>query len=118
MKDFSISESKAKKLIKWVSRESDSYGYDIRSVNGDKTPRYIEVKATQRNVGDMDFYYTENEYETAKRFGRDYYIYVVFEILTPYPKIWVIQNPFDAGVGIKMKPVKYKVQLSTSNKKD
>lgn len=116
MKELSISESKAKKLIKWVSRESDFYGYDIQSVNNDKTPRYIEVKATQKYVGDMDFYYTENEYETAKRFGKNYYIYVVYEILTPSPKIWVIKNPFDVGVGVKMKPVKYKVQLSTSNK--
>ncbi len=116
MKVLSISESKAKKLIKWVSRESDSYGYDIQSVNDDKTPRYIEVKATKKDVGDRDFYYTENEYETAKRLGKNYYIYVVFEILTPSPKIWVIKNPFEDGVGVKMKPVKYKVQLSTSKK--
>ena len=116
MKEQSITEAKAKKLVKWVSRESDSYGYDIQSVNKDKTSRYIEVKATQRNVGDMAFYYTENEYETAKRFGKDYYIYVVYEILTPHPKVCVIQNPFDDGVGVSMKPVKYKVQLSTSKK--
>ena len=116
MKELSISESKAKKLIKWVSRESDAFGFDIQSVNKDKTPRYIEVKATQRKVGDMDFYYTENEYETAKKYGKDYYIYVVYEILTPHSKIWVIKNPFDDSMGIKMKPVKYKVQLSTSMK--
>ena len=116
MKALSITEAKAKKLIKWVSRESDSYGYDLQSVNNDKTPRYIEVKATQREVGDMDFYYTENEYETSKKFAQNYYIYVVFEILKPQPKIWIIKNPFDAGVGIKMKPVKYKVQLNTSKK--
>ena len=116
MNELSISESKAKKLIQWVSRESDTYGYDIKSVNSDKTPRYIEVKATQRNVGDMDFFYTENELETAKRLGKDYYLYVVFEILTPHPKVWAIKNPFDDGVGINMKPVKYKVQLSTSKK--
>ena len=114
MKELSITEAKVKKLIKWVSRESDAFGYDIQSVNKDKTPRYIEVKATQRKVGDMDFYYTENEYETAKKYGKNYYIYVVYEILTPHPKIWVIRNPFEAGMGIKMKPVKYKVQLSTS----
>ena len=116
MKDLSISESKAKKLIKWVSRESDAYGFDILSVNEDGTPRYIEVKATQRNVGDMDFYYTENEYETAKKYGKDYYIYVVYEILTPQPKVWIIKNPFNDGVGIEMKPVKYKVQLRASKK--
>ena len=113
MEELSVTESKAKKLIKWVSRESDAFGYDILSVNKDKTPRYIEVKATQRKVGDMGFYYTENEYETAKKYGKDYYIYVVYEILTPYPKIWVIKNPFEDGDGVIMKPVRYKVQLST-----
>ena len=113
MKELSISESKAKKLVKWVSRESDSYGYDIQSVNKDKTRRYIEVKATQRKVGDMDFYYTVNEYETALRFGQNYYIYVVYEILTPHPKIWVIKNPFAPVEVVNMIPVKYKVQLST-----
>lgn len=116
MKELSITEAKAKKLIKWVSRENDAFGFDIQSVNNDKTPRYIEVKATQRKVGDMDFYYTENEYETAKKYGKDYYIYVVYEILTPYPKVWVIKNPFENGEGVKMKPVKYKVQLSTAKK--
>ena len=114
MKELSITEAKVKKLIKWVSRESDAFGFDIQSVNKDKTPRYIEVKATQRKVGDMDFYYTENEYETAKKYGKDYYIYVVYEILTPHPKVWVIKNPFEDGEGVKMRPVKYKVQLSTS----
>lgn len=114
--ELSITEAKAKKLIKWVSRESDAFGYDIQSVNKDKSPRYIEVKATQRKVGDMDFYYTENEYETAKKYGKDYYIYVVYEILTPHPKVWVIKNPFEDGEGVKMKPVRYKVQLSTLKK--
>ena len=115
MKELSISEAKAKKLLNWVSRESDAFGYDIQSVNNDKTPRYIEVKATQRKVGDMDFYYTENEYEIAKKCGKDYYIYVVYEILTPHPKVWIIKNPFEEGEGVKMKPVKYKVELSVKH---
>ncbi len=111
MKELSITEAKAKKLIKWVSRESDSYGYDIQSVNKDKTPRYIEVKATRGKAGSMDFYYTENEYETAKKYVENYYIYVVYEILTAHPKIWMIKNPFIKGEGINMRPVKYKVEL-------
>lgn len=114
MKEFTITEAKAKKLIKWVSRESDSYGYDIQSVNKDKTPRYIEVKATRDKAGSMDFYYTENEYETAKKNGENYYIYVVYEILTTHPKIWMIKNPFIKGEGINMRPVKYKVELRTN----
>ena len=111
MKELSITEAKAKKLIKWVSRESDSYGYDIQSVNKDKTPRYIEVKATRGKAGSMDFYYTENEYEMAKKYSENYYIYVVYEILTVHPKIWMIKNPFIKGEGINMRPVKYKVEL-------
>lgn len=114
MKGLSITEAKAKKLIKWVSRESDSYGYDIQSVNIDKTPRYIEVKATRGKAGSMDFYYTENEYETAKKYGENYYIYVVYEILTVHPKIWMIKNPFIKGEGINMRPIKYKVELRTN----
>ena len=114
MTESSITEAKAKKLVKWVSRESDSYGYDIKSVNKDKTPRYIEVKATRGKAGSMNFYYTENEYETAKKYGENYYIYVVYEILTAHPKIWMIKNPFIKGKGINMRPVKYKVELSTS----
>jgi len=114
MKELLITGAKAKKLIKWVSRESDSYGYDIQSVNKDKIPRYIEVKATRDKAGSMDFYYTENEYETAKKYGENYYIYVVYEILTAHPKIWMIKNPFIKGDGINMRPVKYKVELSTS----
>ena len=113
MKDICITEAKAKKLVKWVSRESDAYGYDIQSANKDKTTRYIEVKATRGKVGDMDFYYTENEYETALEYGENYYIYVVYEILTDHPKIWSIKNPFIKGTGINMRPVKYKVEVRT-----
>lgn len=113
IKELSLSESKAKKLVKWVSRESDNYGYDIQSVNIDKTPRYIEVKATRGMTGDMVFYYTENEYETAQKYGENYFIYVVYEILTPNPKIWMIKNPFIKGKVVNMKPVKYRVELRT-----
>ena len=111
MKELSITKAKANKVIKWVSRESDAYGYDIQSVNNNKTPRYIEVKATRGKAGSMNFYYTENEYETAKKYGENYYIYIVYEILTVHPKIWMIKNPFIKGEGINMRPVKYKVEL-------
>lgn len=112
VKEMGLSKSKAKKLVKWVSRESDSYGYDIKSVSNDETERFIEVKATKGKVGSLDFYYTENEYETAKKYGENYYIYVVFEILTPNPKIWVVKNPFMEANRICMTPVKYKVRFS------
>src|SRR5690606_38776981 len=51
------------KKVKRVSLESDSYGYDILSYNGDKSAseRYIEVKATTRKVGITEFFITANE---------------------------------------------------------
>ena len=111
--DFDLTEAKAKKKVKWVSRDSDAYGYDILSVNKGGTPRYIEVKATQGDVGDMDFYYTQNELETAKKYGKDYYIYIVYNILSSEPKIWVLQNPFLKKGKLELLPIKYKVKVRT-----
>lgn len=110
-KELSISEDEAKKKVKRVSLESDSYGYDILSVNKDGSPRYIEVKATSRKCGDMDFYYTANELETAKQYGKDYYLYIVYEITTKQPRIWVVNNPFIGKEPLELQPIKYRVPI-------
>lgn len=114
--ELGITLAKAKKLVKRVSLESDSYGYDILSVNKDGSNRYIEVKATRKECGDMDFYYTANELETAKKYGDDYYIYIVYEITTKYPKIWTLKNPFCNKESLELKPVKYKVRVGAKKK--
>lgn len=105
-----ISKMKANKLVKHVSRESDSFGYDIQSVNSDNSPRYIEVKATQGKVGDMTFFYTSHELETAKMYGDSYYLYIVYEITSSKPKIWILQNPFIKDK-LELVPIKYRVNL-------
>lgn len=112
MSVFGLTASQAKRKVKHVSELSDSYGYDIQSLNDDGTTRYIEVKATTGKVGDMDFYYTQNEYEKALDYKENYYIYIVYEIDTIVPKIWAIKNPFLSGE-LKMLPVQYKVNLFT-----
>jgi len=112
MKEFGLSEKQAMKKVSQVSRKSDSYGYDILSVNSDGSARYIEVKATTGKVGDVDFYYTENEYEKAKEYGRNYFIYIVYEIKSIEPKIWIIRNPFLSNT-LEMRPVQYKVTVHT-----
>lgn len=108
---FSISEDKAKKMVEWKADKSDSFGYDILSKNDDGTNRYIEVKATQGNVGNMEFYYTQYELETAEKFGKDYFIYIVYNILTTKPKIWILPNPFIQDDKLELQPIKYKVQV-------
>lgn len=110
MNDLHISRAKAEKKVQWLAQDSDSYGYDILSVNPDGSDRYIEVKATSGKVGDMDFYYTENEHQKALEYKEDYYIYIVFEILSKNPKIWRIQNPFLTNE-LELKPVQYKVSI-------
>ena len=108
---LSISMDKAEKMVEWKADKSDSFGYDILSKNDDGTNRYIEVKATQGNVGNMEFYYTQYELETAKKFGKDYFIYIVYNILTTKPKIWILPNPFIQEDKLELQPIKYKVQV-------
>lgn len=113
MAERGVSEAKAQKLVIRESLTNDAIGYDIRSVNSDGTPRYIEVKATTGKAGDMSFFYTINEYETAKKLGENYYVYLVYEIMTKRPKIWVLQNPFIGENTLDLEPIKFKVNVQT-----
>lgn len=115
--ELHLSKRQAEKKVVQISMKSDSYGYDILSVNSDGSNRYIEVKATTGRVGDVEFYYTENELEKSQEFGKNYYIYIVFEIKSKCPKIWALQNPFYSNK-VRMKPVQYKVSINTRDNHD
>lgn len=96
-----------------VSLKSDSYGYDILSFEEDNSKRYIEVKATRSKVGDANFFLTINELNTAQE-NPNYYIYVVFDILSENPKIWIINNLFNPeNTNINLSPISYKVSIKT-----
>lgn len=69
---------------------NENIGYDIRSVDRDGNIRYIEVKARAR-VGDVAL--TQNEWFKAQRFGKDYYLYVIFNAGTDKPELYIISNP-------------------------
>lgn len=66
----------------------NNLGYDILSERqyGD---RYIEVKA-RRDEGSI--YLTENEWDSAKTRGNNYFVYIVLNAKT-YPKLYCIKNP-------------------------
>lgn len=113
LKENSVSKAQAEKMVIRKSLESDAIGYDILSVNPDGSPRHIEVKATTRKAGDMSFFYTINELEAAKKYGKDYYIYIVYEILSKEPKIWVLKNPFIGNQQLTLEPIKFKVNVRT-----
>lgn len=91
--------------------EFDYVGYDIQSFETNGEPRYIEVKATRSKVGTANFFLSENELTKAEEL-KNYYIYMVYDILSTKPKIWVIDNPFNPENDKVVKtPVSYRVMV-------
>lgn len=77
-----------------VSAE-DHGGFDLRSTLYDehgafKSIRYIEVKARAR-TGAIRI--TSNEWKKARRYGEDYWLYVVTNAGTDHPDLQRIRNP-------------------------
>lgn len=72
-----------------VSKEN--LGFDIRSIGEKDEKRYIEVKG-RSGLGPVLL--TQNEWFKAKRFGMDYYLYVVLNTSSK-PTLYCIQNPAD-----------------------
>lgn len=100
------------KMIKRVSLISDSLGYDILSYETDGTKRLIEVKATRSKVGSANFFFTENELRTAKE-NDNYYIYMVYDVISESPKVWAIKNPFNPENRNTVKtPINYRVTIN------
>lgn len=100
-----------KEKVKRVSLKSDSLGYDILSFDENGKERYIEVKATRSKVGDANFFLTLNEFKTAQE-KENYYIYLVYDILSKEPKIWIIGNPFNPENNhINLEPINFKVSI-------
>ena len=55
----------------------DGLGYDIKSIDKDGNPIYIEVKTTKGSF-DTPFYVTAHEYERSRKERDTYYLYRVF----------------------------------------
>ena len=77
--------------IRWISKESDSYGYDIESFdideNGNIYPIKIEVKTTASKA-DTEFFVTKNELEVSKEYKKSYFIYRVYDAKGLNPKFY------------------------------
>ncbi|MBW2059809.1 MAG: DUF3883 domain-containing protein, partial [Deltaproteobacteria bacterium] len=93
---------------------SENLGFDIRSVDKDKTARYIEVKARSA-TGAVAL--TQNEWFKARRFKEDYYLYAVMNAATS-PRLYVIQNPAERlEPDERVEVVRYVVPLADIVKK-
>jgi len=107
-----IGKTKLAEKVDRVSLKSDALGYDILSFEEDESKRYIEVKATRAKVGDANFFLTINELNTAKELD-NYFVYVVYDILSSNPKIWIIENPFNPqNSKISFTPINFKVSIN------
>lgn len=87
-----------------VSKEN--LGFDIRSKGKGET-RYIEVKA-RSSEGEVML--TLNEWMMAKRFGKDYWLYVILNATTK-PVLYVINDPVKNLNAIKKVEVKFVVPV-------
>ena len=74
-----------------VSLRHDGSGFDIRSIDGDIVRR-IEVKGRGAQRGDVGLYRTE--WYAAERFRDGFWLYVVYDALSPARRLVAIQDPF------------------------
>ena len=87
--------------VKWRAIESDSYGYDIESVDyarGKLVKIYIEVKAT-KDIKDTAFFVSKNEVEVSRVKKGTYRVFRIFDITSISPKYYTadgeIEENFD-----------------------
>lgn len=88
------------KKVEHISLKNVQAGYDIKSYTekeGSKShfPRYIEVKAV--SMRDYRFFWTRNEIECAKLYGKNYYLYLVPVLGSTkfdYDNLVIIKNPY------------------------
>lgn len=81
----------------WASNESDSLGYDIKSIdviNGNKKEIFIEVKTTTDRK-DTSFFVSRNEVETSKKKKEAYKIYRIFDITSINPKYYIASGEIE-----------------------
>lgn len=77
--------------IKWVSQESDRYGYDIISYDYDPSGKVVEIKIEVKTTSskvDTEFYVSKNELEKSHEFESCYCIYRVYDAKSENPKFY------------------------------
>ena len=89
------------------STESDSYGYDIESVdykNGSLEKIFIEVKAT-KDIRDNPFFISKNELETSNQKADKYRVLRIYDIRSVTPKYYFADGNIEENFYID--PVTY-----------
>lgn len=91
-----IGAAEQSKRVDHVALRNIAAGYDIASFNdkGSKIhDRFIEVKAGKPTP--INYFFSRNEFETAKRLRNNYYIYYVCVKDKKPTELYVFQNPIE-----------------------
>lgn len=77
--------------VRWVSVESDSYGYDIESFDIDSKGNIknikIEVKTSFSRV-DTEFFVSKNEVEKSVELKKNYCVFRIYDVNSQRPKFY------------------------------
>lgn len=77
--------------VKWVSKVSDSYGYDLKSYeidsNGKEREIKIEVKTTSSKI-DTEFFVSRNEVQRSKELKKNYCVFRIYDANSMNPKFY------------------------------
>lgn len=100
-----------KKHIRWCAREGETPGWDLQYQEKGILIK-IEVKGTTAKQM-VNFEITENEMNAAKKYGDEYFMYLVADCESTNPKIQYIQNPIKMinNKKISSKPVRWKISV-------
>jgi len=90
LKELGLNE--LSKQVKWVSKQSDDYGYDVLSFDEFGLEKYIEVKTTTIDNDKRPFDISANEVETSKQHKNQYWIYRVYNVEGKQPKFYKING--------------------------
>lgn len=93
--------------VKYVAEISDSYGYDIESVdiiNNKLVKLFIEVKTT-KDIKDTNFFVSKNEVEKSIEKKERYQIFRIFDILSVRPKYYIANGRIEEN--FYLDPVTY-----------
>ncbi|MFC2064153.1 helicase-related protein [Chloroflexota bacterium] len=90
----------------------ENLGFDVRSIGKNNQRRYIEVKG---RAGSGSVSLTQNEWFKAKRFGGEFYLYVVLNT-SKQPELYCIQDPAASITPDEQIEVRYIVSLNKIKK--
>lgn len=111
-KDFLTSKGRSDlaQKVHQLSLEDTYAGYDIVSYDENGLEKKIEVKSTIiEQPESFSFNISKNEKAVAEK-EDNYYIYLVYGVKLPHPKIHVIPNPFRTKDHLSIEPVNFVVR--------